>query len=364
MSIPKIDIIIPAYNAEKSIGKCLEALYNQSFQDFNVIIINDGSTDKTLEIIQTYIQKDSRFNVFSQSNQGTSIARNKGYELSSAAFITYVDADDYMTKDALTHLYTHITKYNNDYVIGSKRKMAKDGELEDFLPKLFAKDIPSITPKDLKLLKQVRFHIALHAKLIRKSFLEKQKIAFVKHWTYEDYLYSYSLLLQAKSIGIVAYNCYYYIYYSTSISHTPIKEFNIRSRWETEESLWRICKQYDSKYKIYDNPQSMTINNRFYRHIDVLGIKEDEEEEKAYNLIKNIIQDNYKIIKKTAKGIKKITYLCIYYLNFQDFIKIKKELTVLSPALVKIVGTKMFLNNEFAKKIHMNENYFIDLIPA
>lgn len=94
--IPKISVIMPVYNAEKSLNRSIESILNQSFQDFELIIVNDGSTDSSASICQEYANKDSRIRFISQSNAGASAARNAALNLVTAPWITFCDADDFV----------------------------------------------------------------------------------------------------------------------------------------------------------------------------------------------------------------------------------------------------------------------------
>ncbi|MCA1995263.1 MAG: glycosyltransferase, partial [Coleofasciculus sp. S288] len=97
--MPIISVIIPAYNAGKTIRRTIESVLNQTFSDFELIIINDGSQDSTLEIVKGF--KDSRIQVFSYSNSGLAVSRNRGFSHSVGEFIAFIDADDLWTSDKL-----------------------------------------------------------------------------------------------------------------------------------------------------------------------------------------------------------------------------------------------------------------------
>jgi glycosyltransferase involved in cell wall biosynthesis len=97
--MPEISIVIPAYNAEKTIKKTIESVLEQTYQDFEVIVINDGSIDKTVQIVESF--KDKRINIFSYENCGLPTARNRGIYRSTGEFIAFLDADDLWTKDKL-----------------------------------------------------------------------------------------------------------------------------------------------------------------------------------------------------------------------------------------------------------------------
>lgn len=115
--MPKISVIIPVYNLEKYIYECLESLRNQTFNDFEAIIINDGSTDKSLEIIQRFIDIDSRFRCITIVNSGQLLARKVGLELSEGKYLSFLDGDDFVSKEWLKTLFLNIEKENADISI-------------------------------------------------------------------------------------------------------------------------------------------------------------------------------------------------------------------------------------------------------
>lgn len=100
----KISIIIPVYNAEKHLSKCLESISSQSFKDYEVLIINDGSTDNSQEIIDSYVLKDCRFKGIKKRNEGVSVARNAGIQIASGEYIYFIDSDDYLMPYSLERM--------------------------------------------------------------------------------------------------------------------------------------------------------------------------------------------------------------------------------------------------------------------
>lgn len=108
----KISVIIPIYNAGQYLSKCLESILNQTMTDFELVCINDGSTDSSGLIVKQYIQKDSRIKLYSQENKGVSAARNYGIERAEGEYIAFVDADDWVEPDYLEWLYNAATKRN------------------------------------------------------------------------------------------------------------------------------------------------------------------------------------------------------------------------------------------------------------
>ena len=116
---PIISIIVPIYNRGKWLPNCLDSISSQTFKDWECILVNDGSTDNSLEIAQEYAANDARFIVFSQENQGVSAARNLGLDHAKGKWVTFVDSDDEIAPDYLEILHKLGEENNADLVFGS-----------------------------------------------------------------------------------------------------------------------------------------------------------------------------------------------------------------------------------------------------
>ena len=109
-----ISVIVPAYNAEKYLSKCLDSILSQTYTNLEIIVINDGSQDATLSIAKGYADKDSRVHIIDKKNQGVSAARNRGIAESNGAFISFVDADDWVHPYMIEALHSLMIKNNTD----------------------------------------------------------------------------------------------------------------------------------------------------------------------------------------------------------------------------------------------------------
>lgn len=109
----KLTVIVPVYNVEKYLERCLDSIVNQTFVNLEIIVVNDGSSDGSLDIIKKYADKDSRINYISQENQGLSAARNAGISASTGDYITFVDSDDWLEKDIYEHIFNLILERND-----------------------------------------------------------------------------------------------------------------------------------------------------------------------------------------------------------------------------------------------------------
>lgn len=109
-----LSIVVPMYNVESYIGRCLDSLLTQDIENYEIIIVNDGSTDKSLNIAREYQQKSKKIKILEQKNQGQSVARNKGLEEAVGKYIFFVDSDDYITENSLSKLLNQISENNLD----------------------------------------------------------------------------------------------------------------------------------------------------------------------------------------------------------------------------------------------------------
>lgn len=113
----KVSVILPVYNSEKYISKTLESLINQSLKEIEIICINDGSKDATIQILQEFEKKDNRIKIIDKENQGVWKARMDGIKKAKGEYITFMDSDDYVKKNFLESLYINITENSSDIAI-------------------------------------------------------------------------------------------------------------------------------------------------------------------------------------------------------------------------------------------------------
>lgn len=137
MKSPMVSVIIPAYNAEKFIDRCLQSVINQTYRDLQIIIVNDGSTDNTLSILKKYEKQDSRIILVDQENAGVSSARNNGLKMAMGDYISFVDADDWMSLNMIERLLIAFEQSENvDIVLAefdfveSESEATENGKVE------------------------------------------------------------------------------------------------------------------------------------------------------------------------------------------------------------------------------------------
>lgn len=219
-----ISVIIPMYNAEKYVGKCLESLLAQTFQDFEVIIINDCSTDNSRAIAESYLGRfGGRMKIFdNETNLEVSATRNKGLLLSCGEYVYFMDADDLLLLTGLEKLYTTAKKFDAEIVnmSGFYKMSADEKNIEVFqkIDRLFANDEDEFVVDDnlesrVKNPKPFTFRFMGTGvlRLARRDFLIKNKLFFPeKVKRCEDVVWKYGFLLSSKKIVNVRFIIYFY----------------------------------------------------------------------------------------------------------------------------------------------------------
>ena len=297
----KVSIIVPVYNTEKYLSKCLDSLINQDFSDYEIIIVNDGSTDNSEDIINDYANKYDNIKTFKKKNGGLSSARNYGLAKAIGKYITFVDSDDYVEKDFLKELYNAINKDNSDiavcefsYVYSSGKVIRSYSNLnytEDTLKKYLL--TPPMAP----------------IRMFKKELFEYRK--FKERIYYEDLDLCPKFAKIAKKVSFVDLSLYNYLMRDNSIMHQ--KELNSK--------LNDIYQVLDSNYNELFNDYPDEIEYMYIIHLlrtaslRFLDYKEGESE-----LIKiiNIIKEKFpnwssnEYFKKSNIKIKLICYLAYY----------------------------------------------------
>lgn len=209
----KVSIIIPCYNIEPYLSKCIDSVLNQTFSDFELILINDGSTDRTLNVCQEYKNTDDRIKVYSQENKGVSYTRNRGIDLAQGDYIMFIDGDDYIKTDFVEqHLQfakigvwpvSGITIITNESTIDRSQSFL---ELLD--------NFPSGVINKKNLIELIVFGSISSpcARLYCKHDLIQQNIKFAVHLSYqEDLMFNIEYLQCINEIQLMNYFGYYYV---------------------------------------------------------------------------------------------------------------------------------------------------------
>lgn len=201
----KVSIIIPAYNIEKYIERCVLSCINQTFNDIEIIIVNDGSTDKTLEKINELKLKDNRIVVIDKENEGVNEARKSGCEVAKGEYILFVDGDDWIKEETVKILYKK-AKENNYDIVQYRFIVKYDNGMEYKYEDKIAEN-----KSLLELLLQCEISPTIWSKFIRKRFIEDNDIKFPNGISYgEDLAFVCILSMYNPSFIIIDEYLYYY----------------------------------------------------------------------------------------------------------------------------------------------------------
>lgn len=218
---PKISIIIPSYNEEKYISRCLDSVLNQTFTDFEVLCVDDGSTDKTFEIIKNYSEKDSRIIPLKNPNKGVSSARNFGIDNSKGEYIGFVDSDDFIQPQMYEFLYKAVTENNCDFSVCRYKKTSEvnfkkfDYKTDNFSPEKFI----SFNDNNFTINNELVFSSAC-TKLISKKFLGD--IRFKNYKIGEDTVFNSEIYSKSNSSIFIDAEFYNYFINTRSVSYSKI----------------------------------------------------------------------------------------------------------------------------------------------
>lgn len=217
----KISIIMPVYNAEKTVSRMIDSIIAQTFMDWELICVDDGSTDSSGKILDDYAAKDSRIKVFHKENEGVAMARQMGIDNACGEYSIHADADDWMEQGMLKSLYQKATDCKADIIICDYFTSYSDGQ-----EKYNKQIVPSLKAPDILMSIFDGFLGALWNKLLRTSLYKKYDARFYKGINYCEDVLIWAQIMQYSEVKVEYLNeaFYHYCVVETSITHTHTKE--------------------------------------------------------------------------------------------------------------------------------------------
>ncbi|MFI3271432.1 MAG: glycosyltransferase [Pseudomonadota bacterium] len=258
--MPTISVIVPVYNVEKYLARCLDSILNQTFTDFEVICVNDGSKDTSLAILEQYAQKDTRLAVINQENQGQSVARNVGIAVAKGDFITFVDADDGIVRQTLEIAYGLALKYSVEMVAWDMLRVT--------IPSFTAVHMPPIAPDALQNSFDIesievtiadnlfpfyhnqpyRISPAVWGRLYDKNLMSS--LHFVEGCYFEDTPYTWDVMLKRPKTAIINEALYMYFCNSSSITQQLFTPKHIMDAHKTTNIIYERLINLNSSYEM------------------------------------------------------------------------------------------------------------------
>lgn len=315
----KLSVIIPVYNTEKYIQKCLDSIASQTMKDLEIVIVNDGSKDDSENIINQWIENNKDINVkyLKKENGGLSDARNLGVENASGKYISFVDSDDYLEKD----LYKNLEQYMDQDVDLIKFKMSTYNVNGEIMEKMNGPIFGKVTGEEAfaKLCTQDNFLEVACIYLYKREFFIKKDFKYELGTYHEDFGLTPWIMINAKSV--VSTNEYGYCYLQRENSITTNKKTE-----KERKKAYDVLKHYDNAIKNITNAktseQTQMLWKRYYTNSLLLKANALEKQDKN-KFIKEIKQRKvYKNIK--SENIKQLIKKVIIAVNIKAYLKMLK----------------------------------------
>lgn len=288
-----ISVVVPIYNVEKYLNRCVDSILNQTFTDFELILVDDGSPDNCGKICDEYAEKDNRVRVIHKTNGGLSDARNAGIEWalenSDSEWITFIDSDDWVHHQYLDFLFKAVIENNTQ--ISICKYHSTNNEIKSDENIIFTSEILDTEEFQIQ-----RFTYSLIAvvKLIKKELIAD--IRFPVGKLHEDAFTIWKLLNKVDSISFVDLELYYYFQNSNSIMHT---------KW-TPRRLDEV-QAYEEQIKFYEKNKKYSLKNRAEKALinvlasqinSILSMNDKKNQEKYLKILRKKLRSNLRKNKK------------------------------------------------------------------
>lgn len=218
----KISVIVPIYNASNTLNRTLDSIISQSYLNLEIILVNDGSTDDSLEICEEYKKKDSRIIIINQENKGVGEARNKGIDISSGDYICFIDADDTIAENYIYELYNSITDSKSDFSVGKINCISEFGNFSPYNneSKIFCQK------EFIKMFLNFQIGSAVWGKLFTKKIIGNTRFELLS--INEDFIFFWEIIKKSNLISTTTKTLYnYYLNTKNSLTKSRFTKQNM-----------------------------------------------------------------------------------------------------------------------------------------
>lgn len=262
---PKVSIIVPVYNVQKYLANCLDSLINQTLEDIEIICINDGSTDESLQILWGYASKDSRVKVVNKRNEGQSVARNIGIDMATGEYLGFVDADDWIDLDYFEKMYNSAKKYDCDIACAGIKR-SKNHKIR--ITASFEAELLCTTTNDKVRLANLPAHNYICNKIFKRKKWLELGIKFQAGRYYEDIALLIKIIHQTNKMVTVPDTYYYYRSNPTSTCNQKTSKFSKDYAWAINE-----LQEYANKNNINLDMNNIIRKKEYYKIFNLLIMK-------------------------------------------------------------------------------------------
>lgn len=279
----KISIIVPVYNVERYIDKCLNSLVNQTLDDYEIIIVIDGSEDGSIDIVKQYYERyPSIITYYETTNKGLSAARNYGLKKAKGEYVGFVDSDDYVSEKMFEKMYNYAINNECDIVVCNYYKVTEDEKSKMLL------DISKTDVKEDIIIKSKPY---AWNKIYKRNIFEEYDIEFPEGLIFEDICTVYPLLMQANKIGYVKESLYYYTY-DRQDSIMNKKKRNDFAMLEVLKRLNTYCKEQELFYIYNKLIYDINVRHIYYRMREVSKSANKKRENSRF------IRESFKLLNE------------------------------------------------------------------
>ncbi|MBZ9687727.1 glycosyltransferase [Clostridium estertheticum] len=264
---PYISVIIPIYNAEKYLNKSINSVLNQTIKNIEVILVDDGSSDKSGQIIDKYEEEDSRIVVIHQKNQGVSVARNAGMSIANGQYIGFIDPDDWAQEEMYEVLYSKAIKNNCDIVICDFQMEDINGHISEVIKHPFKSGVlmeQDIIKDEICMQMLIAgIFTSVNNKIYLRSYLEENKIRFLPGINIrEDYFFNMDLFNYSKRVFYISTPYYHY----QNVPNSASKQYH-KHEFEVVLKLYEYKIMYLENWKLNSREVRYKMSSDFLREV-------------------------------------------------------------------------------------------------
>jgi glycosyltransferase involved in cell wall biosynthesis len=279
----KISVVMPVYNAEQFIKRAIDSVYKQTFKDVEIVCVDDGSTDNSVQILEELKKQNDAINIIQQENSGSGKARNNGIDNAEGEYVAFLDADDiFVDEDALEKMYNYGAKNNADMIGGNLLRVNNDDELEENFNYasgnyMFFSDESEVQPEDYGI------PWAFYKNIFKTSFLNENNIRFPDLLRGQDPVFLSEILTKIDKIYAVNTNLYGYYYNATGQSNDKIN---------TTDKKRDYLMHYKQSFDVLDANNFTQMSDDYKEtFISILKIKERNHDDEYVKILFEVFPD-------------------------------------------------------------------------
>ena len=278
----ELSIIIPVYNSSKFLRECLDSILKQDSYEYEIICVDDGSEDNSLDILHEYEKLFYNYKIIKQEHRGLAAARNNGIKVSCGEYIYFVDSDDIVGDNFINNALMRAKNEKLDVLMFSFENFATDNvtyrKYEERILKIKRTEAPDIILSGIKMMKYLfernEYYPMVWIQIAKRSLLFDKQIMFYEGFVFEDMLYTFRLLWHSKRVRSITDVGYKKRIHEESICGRPENIHNVESLWHNYKKLMVLCEQFNQDDDSYEYVVKAMINrskNQLMLHFNRLS---------------------------------------------------------------------------------------------